>query len=678
MHCVTGTGLKLLFRHRLAIGCSLTLLLVLPCYFFDTPPVSFLARQNPIHIGAVKESKSAGEAVNTSECTSELVHVAIVCAGYNSSREAMTLIKSLLYHRSVLLHIHFIVDPPAKKILGTLFRTWNVPDLTVSFYSTALVERKVSWIPNIHYGGVYGLMKLCIPDILPPSIKRIIILDTDLLFLTDIAHLWNIFTLFRKGEVIGLVENQSDWYLGDIVSHRPWPAIGRGYNTGVVLYDMDELRKVDWSTLWHSVTEEELKHYDAVALADQDIINALLKINVGFLHVLPCVWNVQLSRYSRAAFCYDGDVSGIKLLHWNTPEGLRSGNIPDFLYQYFYSYTIFDSNLLRKPVDKCKRTARSKLDTVQTDFCHNMIDDASKLRKVHLYFMHFQDGPKTQLDVTLVMHLSTDRISMLEIIGERWAGPISVAIYVSDQDVVKVEKFVTNSPTLFHRRNIGYHLVFREQDDSTYPINMLRNIALQEAMANFVFLCDADFAPSSGLYQYLTEFVLPSRHRQNKTAYVIPAFEMLRYGGALPETKSDLLRQWASGSVVPFRSYIWPAGHNSTNYPKWKRSKRTYSVSWRKNFEPYVVLPKSLCPLYDRRFFGFGWNKVSHIMEIDAAGFTFSVVPFGFLVHLAHLPSSDLRRFRMSEAYRRCVSTLKSEFVNDLVGKYQIDAGRYL
>lgn len=34
-------------------------------------------------------------------------------------------------------------------------------------------------------------------------------------------------------QVLGLVENQSDWYLGNLwKNHRPWPALGRGFNTG--------------------------------------------------------------------------------------------------------------------------------------------------------------------------------------------------------------------------------------------------------------------------------------------------------------------------------------------------------------------------------------------------------------------------------------------------------------
>lgn len=40
-------------------------------------------------------------------------------------------------------------------------------------------------------------------------------------------------SFFSGQQVLGLVENQSDWYLGNLwKNHRPWPALGRGFNTG--------------------------------------------------------------------------------------------------------------------------------------------------------------------------------------------------------------------------------------------------------------------------------------------------------------------------------------------------------------------------------------------------------------------------------------------------------------
>lgn len=41
------------------------------------------------------------------------------------------------------------------------------------------------------------------------------------------------FVVCADKQVIGLVENQSDWYLGNLwKNHKPWPALGRGFNTG--------------------------------------------------------------------------------------------------------------------------------------------------------------------------------------------------------------------------------------------------------------------------------------------------------------------------------------------------------------------------------------------------------------------------------------------------------------
>lgn len=72
----------------------------------------------------------------------EVIHVAIVCAGYNSSRSVVTLIKSILFYRKNPLHFHFVADSVAQLILQTLVSTWNVPggkitsypDLTLSLY----------------------------------------------------------------------------------------------------------------------------------------------------------------------------------------------------------------------------------------------------------------------------------------------------------------------------------------------------------------------------------------------------------------------------------------------------------------------------------------------------------------------------------------------------------------
>ena len=54
------------------------------------------------------------------------IHVAIVCAGHNASRDIVTLIKSILFYRKNPLHFHFISDEAAQTILSELFKSWSL------------------------------------------------------------------------------------------------------------------------------------------------------------------------------------------------------------------------------------------------------------------------------------------------------------------------------------------------------------------------------------------------------------------------------------------------------------------------------------------------------------------------------------------------------------------------
>lgn len=75
-------------------------------------------------------------------------------------------------------------------------------------------------------------------------------------------------------------------------------------------------------------------------------------------------------------------------------------------------------------------------------------------------------------------------------------------------------------------------------------------------------------------------------------------------------------------------------------------------MQWKPDFEPYIVVSKEVID-YDVRFVGFGWNKVSHIMELYASDYHFVVLPNAFLIHMPHAPSFDIAKFRSSAIYRR-------------------------
>ncbi|NXJ13664.1 LARG2 glucuronyltransferase, partial [Odontophorus gujanensis] len=635
----------------------------------------------------------------------ELLHVAIVCAGHNASRDVVTLVKSILFHRKNPLHFHFITDSVAHQILQTLFQSWMVPSIHVSFYNADDLKAgtlpplhpphfltqlgtwrpEVSWIPNKHYSGIYGLMKLTLTKALPSNLSKVIVLDTDITFATDIAELWAVFGKFSEKQVIGLVENQSDWYLGNLwKNHKPWPALGRGFNTGVILLLLDRLRRLGWEQMWRLTAERELMSMLSTSLADQDIFNAVIKQNPALVYRLPCFWNVQLSDHTRSEQCYT-EVSDLKVIHWNSPKKLRVKNKHvEFFRNLYLTFLEYDGNLLRRELFGCASLPSPPSDQLQQaleeldedDPCYDFRRQHLTQHRVHLFFLQYEFlALPNPTDVTLVAQLSMDRLQMLEAICKHWAGPISLALYMSDAEAQQFLRYAQASEVLSARRNVAYHIVYKE--GQFYPINLLRNVALANTQTPYVFLTDIDFLPMYGLYDYLRNSIQQLELPHRKAALIVPAFETLHYRLTFPKSKAELLSMLDMGSLYTFRYHVWPKGHAPTDYAKWRTATVPYRVAWQPDFEPYVVVRRD-CPKYDQRFVGFGWNKVSHIMELDAQEYELLVLPNAFMIHMPHAPSFDISKFRLSAAYRGCLQTLREEFHQDLSRRYGAAALKYL
>nr|XP_045226391.1 LARGE xylosyl- and glucuronyltransferase 2 isoform X9 [Macaca fascicularis] len=412
------------------------------------------------------------------------------------------------------LHLHLVTDAVARNILEMLFHTWMVPAVRVSFYNADELKSQVSWIPNKHYSGLYGLMKLVLPSALPTELAHVIVLDTDVTFASDISELWALFAHFSDTQAIGLVENQSDWYLGNLwKNHRPWPALGRGFNTGVILLRLDRLRQAGWEQMWRLTARRELLTLPATSLADQDIFNAVIKEHPGLVQPLPCVWNVQLSDHTLAERCYSA-ASDLKVIHWNSPKKLQVKNKHvEFFRNFYLTFLEYDGNLLRRELFGCPsqpppgaeqlQQALSQLN--EEDPCFEFRQQQLTVHRVHVTFLPHEPPPPRPHDVTLVAQLSMDRLQMLEALCRHWPGPMSLALYLTDAEAQQFLRFIEASPVLAARQDVAYHVVYRE--GPLYPVNQLRNVALAQALTPYVFLSDIDFLPAYSLYDYLRLFL---------------------------------------------------------------------------------------------------------------------------------------------------------------------------
>ncbi|KAF2358193.1 Glycosyl transferase family 8 [Trinorchestia longiramus] len=398
----------------------------------------------------------------------KVLHLAIVCAGYNSSRLVVTLLKSVLFFRHNPLHFHFIVDDEARVVLHTLLTSWNVPHVSVSFYDIVPLTELVSWVPNKHYSALYGLIKLTLDKALPRSLDK----------------------------VLGLVENQSDWYLGKLwKSHRPWPAVGRGYNSGVMLLRLGVLRASNWTQLWRLAAERHLTTLLATQLADQDIINAIIKDHPEIVYTLPCHWNVQLSDNTRSEFCYL-EVTDIKAIHWNSPRKLKVRNKHiEFFRSLHLTFLEYDGNLLRRELFGCNTTRPAATDDSSSqlsedeDECYEFHGARRTNYRTHLFYVAprppdgdavvsnkgvgGEDNEVLEVaEVTLVATLSMDRLQMVEQLLLHWDGPASLTLYLSDAEAQQFLAYTQASEIISGRTNVAYHVVYKE--GVTYSVAVVK------------------------------------------------------------------------------------------------------------------------------------------------------------------------------------------------------------
>lgn len=453
-----------------------------------------------------------------------------------------------------------------------------------------------------------------------------------------------------------------------------------------------------------------------------------------FPQQLPCQWNVQLSDNTLSeSLCYM-EIQDLKAIHWNSPKKLKVKNKHlEFFRNLYLTFVEYDGNLLRRELIGCSngtndgyiehsssssqslypsspmqpsqsvsssqrgaispfapaarggsgssggsnqlRDQMNSLD--EEDPCYEFRRAKITQYRTHLYYIDYHyNSPAESVDsdVTLVAQLSMDRLQMIESLCKHWDGPISLALYMSDSEVQQFYGYVMDSDTLRERRNIGYHIVYR--DGSYYPINTLRNVALAQVTTPYVFLTDVDFLPMYSLYEYLKKSISSlnnqaesngsgsndnnnnnnnSNNNNNnnvKRALVVPAFETQRYRINFPRSKVELLSMLDMGTLFTFRYHVWTRGHAPTDYSRWRLATAPYKITWEPDFEPYIVVHKDI-PKYDTRFVGFGWNKVSHIMELHAQGYEFIVLPSAFIIHMPHAPSFDIAKFRSSATYRK-------------------------
>jgi glycosyltransferase involved in cell wall biosynthesis len=218
--------------------------------------------------------------------------------------------------------------------------------------------------------------------------------------------------------------------------------------------------------------------------------------------------------------------------------------------------------------------------------------------------------------ITLVSQMVLDdlREQRLLDLASRWSGLISIAIYFAHDTTFKASTLEEAMKVIDWLRakysivlqNVHFHVVVNKGREIDYPINLLRNIALNNARTDYVLLVDADFIPSANAHDsLLLKFkIKPELMYDGKALLILPAFERrlghdekasLLTSNDLPSTKGSLLKQMEDHPerLDIFHKTEFEPGHKPTNFPLWYNASDMYLVKYQFHFEPYYVIRKS-------------------------------------------------------------------------------------
>uniref|UniRef100_A0A2I3GDS4 Xyloside xylosyltransferase 1 n=1 Tax=Nomascus leucogenys TaxID=61853 RepID=A0A2I3GDS4_NOMLE len=144
------------------------------------------------------------------------------------------------------------------------------------------------------------------------EILRIIQLDLDLKFKTNIRELFEEFDSFLPGTIIGIAQEMQPVYRHTFWQFRhenPQTRVGGpppeglpGFNSGVMLLSLEAMRQSPlYSRLLEPAQVQQLadKYHFRGHLGDQDFFTMIGMEHPKLFHVLDCTWNRQLCTWWR-------------------------------------------------------------------------------------------------------------------------------------------------------------------------------------------------------------------------------------------------------------------------------------------------------------------------------------------------------------------------------------------
>lgn len=314
-----------------------------------------------------------------------------------------------------------------------------------------------------------------------------------------------------------------------------------------------------------------------------------------------------------------------------------------------------------------------------------------------VYWVHknfsvpLNQGPDNMTNVTLVSHITENRIFKALLWCERWKGPMSLSFFLRHNESTSALEPLLNHSCI--RSHAFVHVVQladpkpplgeeADWDDLVihYPYNVMRNAALDGAKGEWVFLTDIDFDMYPATLQREKRFTQNFYAQINRAGsiqhavFVVPAVETVAVAVDHPTSYKTLLQAMRLHNVCAFYGHHCSSCHLPTAVERIAEAPdEPYIVRYTEGYEPYVVANKSLLPRYDDAFVGRGWSKMSFFFEVWTMKLDLVVIGGPFLVHTGrgNAPLENLSLKRRLEL-RRNNEALWNNFKRSTQKKYNV------
>ena len=284
----------------------------------------------------------------------------------------------------------------------------------------------------------------------------------------------------------------------------------------------------------------------------------------------------------------------------------------------------------------------------------------------HLFYRR---GNQKVGNVTIFTQLTIDRIERLEQMAREFDGPISAAIYLGFNGNIAEEQeqlnaFYNQSEALqafvdvhlvFDRKMPWYSITFADNGEnnhgkSPYPINLLRQIALDCAQTEWVWYLEADMVPIRNAQAILAkrwnDMLKADKQHGEMVVFVTPVYECKDDNlSCHPTSKGELVKMRESQRLVRIGNRL--KSHRALAYGKWESQTlplghfdflpySEQSGFKLKKQEPYFIGRKRDYVPYDVLFMGVNKDKELHLESVNEFGFAFALHPDVAIINFEH------------------------------------------